>query len=788
MTAKNANGLYRRAFEHDSCGFGLIANRDDQPSHRLVAGAIEALSRLTHRGAVGADGKTGDGCGVLLRRPESFLRAAAAEAGFALADQFAAGLVFVDRDPACAAEARRLLEEAIEARGLAVAGWREVPVDTAACGELALKNLPRIEQVFVNGRAGQCPRELDRQLFVARRQARMRARHTDLTLYVVSLSARSIVYKGMVMPHLLATFYPDLADPRMTSSVCLFHQRFSTNTLPDWHLAQPFRLLAHNGEINTIQGNRNWALARRRNLVSALLPEVAGLDPVVPLNGSDSQTLDEMLEVLLAGGLDVLHGMRILIPPAWATVDNIDPDVRAFYEFHATHMEPWDGPAGIVLTDARYAACALDRNGLRPARYTMTRDGTLVIASETGVYDCAPGDVVAKGRLGPGEMLALDLASGRLLHSDDVDTLLKQRHPYKRWLRDGVRYLDSELVDVQLTTVPFEPERLALYEKMFGVTTEERTEVLRPLAETESEAVGSMGDDTPIAVLSRQSRSLYDYCRQQFAQVTNPPIDPLRETVVMSLQTQIGREANLFAPGPEHAQQIVLNSPVLSQRKLRQIQNHERLDGRHVSIDLNRALSLDLPSALDALCLEAEAAARDGAIVIMLTDRYLDRDKLPVHALLATGAVHDHLVRSGQRSDVNLLVETGTARDPHQIACLIGFGATAVYPYMAYQCLHAMARSGEIKADYAQRQLGRSYRRGIRKGLLKIMSKMGISTIASYRSARLFELVGLGDDVVARCFPGTVSRIGGTGFAELDDKRRASARRAWDGRAGIETG
>ncbi|MEL7448882.1 MAG: glutamate synthase large subunit [Pseudomonadota bacterium] len=788
MTAENVPGLYSREFEHDSCGFGLLANMDDEPSHALVANAIEALSRLTHRGAIGADGKTGDGCGVLLRQPQGFLRTVAEENGLSLSGVFAAGNVFLDNDADKAALAREMLEKAITDRGLTVAGWRPVPVDTSACGALALKNLPRIEQVFVNGGDDLTAEALDRQLFVARRRARMEARHTDVMMYVASLSARSIVYKGMVMPHHLATFYADLADPRMASSVCLFHQRFSTNTLPDWHLAQPFRLLAHNGEINTIQGNRNWAVSRRRNLVSALLPDVAELDPIVPLNGSDSQTLDEMLEVLLAGGLDVLHSMRMLIPPAWATVDNIDPDLRAFYEFHATHMEPWDGPAGIVLTDARYAACVLDRNGLRPARYTITRDRMLVIASETGVYDCAPENVIEKGRLGPGEMLALDLATGNILHNAQIDTQLKKAHPYKQWLKEGVRYLDSELVDVQLTTVPFEPDRLALYQKMFGVTSEERTEVIRVLAEAESEAVGSMGDDTPIAVLSRHSRSLYDYFRQQFAQVTNPPIDPLRETVVMSLQTQIGREANLFDPGVGHAQQIVLNSPVLSQRKLRQILNHERLDGKHVSVDLNRPLAESLPDAIDAICQEAEAAARDGVMVIMLTDRYLEEGKLPVQALLATGAVHDHLVRTGLRSDVNLLVETGTARDSHQIACLIGFGATAVYPYMAYQCIHDMARNGEIKADYEERQLGRSYRRGIRKGLLKIMSKMGISTVASYRSARLFEIVGLADEVVQRCFQGTVSRLGGTGFDDLEMKRRAIAERAWDNRVGIETG
>ncbi|HZF24817.1 MAG TPA: glutamate synthase large subunit, partial [Steroidobacteraceae bacterium] len=505
--------------------------------------------------------------------------------------------------------------------------------------------------------------------------------------------------------------------------------------------------------------------------------------------GSDSQTLDNMLEVLLMGGLDVLHALRLLIPPAWQTVDSIDADLRAFYEYYATHMEPWDGPAGIVLTDGRYAACTLDRNGLRPARYVITRNRHLTIASETGVWDYAPEDVVRKGRLGPGEMLALDLQTGELLESRRIDEILKSRHPYKTWLKKGVRYLESDLIDPRLAAEPMDRDTLALYQKMFHITAEERDEIIRVLAEDESEAVGSMGDDTPMPVLSSKARSLYDYFRQQFAQVTNPPIDPLRESIVMSLQTQIGPECNIFVPAPEHAKQIVMNSPILSQRKLRQILALTDFGVTHEFLDLQHAASEGLHQALLRICDQAEAAVRGGKLVLLLSDRYLVREKLPVHALLATGAVHHRLVEKGLRCKCNLLIETGTARDAHQFACLIAYGATAVYPYMAYQTLFDMMRKGRVKMDVHTRlELGRSYRRGIRKGLFKIMSKMGIATIASYRSAQLFEIVGLHDEVVDLCFPGTVSRIQGAGFEDLEADLKYLGSRAWDPRESVEQG
>ncbi len=782
-------GLYRSAYDRDSCGFGLIASLDDRPSRWVLQTAISSLNRLTHRGAVAADGKTGDGCGLLIKAPSRFLRAVAHEAGLVLGAHFAAGFVFLNHDERKAAEARRVLKKEIEREKMGVAGFRVVNIDPSACGAEALKTLPRIEQVFVNSGADMDEATFNRRLYMARRRSEKILESVDPVFYIPSLSASTIVYKGMVMPQYLAQFYPDLVDPRMEASVVVFHQRFSTNTLPQWRLAHPYRYLAHNGEINTVQGNRSWAVARGPLFRSPLLPDLGDVLPVVSLTGSDSQSLDNMLELLLMGGLDPMHAMRMLVPPAWQSVDMIDPDLKAFYEYYATHMEPWDGPAGIVLTDGRYACCTLDRNGLRPARWVITKNRHITIASEAGVWDYAPEDVVRKGKLGPGEILALDLQTSELMDTRQVDDLLKSRHPYKVWLKKGVRYLQTDLIDPRLAAEPFDRDTLAMFQKMFNISAEERDEIVRVLAEDESEAVGSMGDDTPMPVLSKKVRSLYDYFRQQFAQVTNPPIDSLRESIVMSLQTQIGPECNIFVPAPQHAEQIVLSSPVLSQRKLRQIMGLEDSGVAHEFVDLQYPEEMDLNTAILKVCDQAEAAVRAGKLVLLLSDRYPEKGKIPVHALLATGAVHHRLVRTGLRCKCNILVETGTARDAHHFACLIGYGATAVYPYLAYQTLFDLMRKGALKMDADTRQeLGRSYRRGIRKGLFKIMSKMGISTIASYRSAQLFEIVGLGEEVVSLCFEGSESRIQGAEFADLKADAEYLSRRAWDPTENVSQG
>jgi glutamate synthase (NADPH/NADH) large chain len=779
-------GLYDPRHEHDSCGFGLIANLDHQPSRWIVDTAIEALSRLTHRGAIAADGKTGDGCGLLLASPEAFLRAQAAACGYTLAQSFASGIVFLPIDEAAAARCRAELETQLSALKIKVPGWRIVPVDTAALGEQALRTLPRIEQIFVSADASHDASSFQRALFLARRRAEQ-ALAGEPEFYVASLSPKTINYKAMVMPEFLPQFYKDLANPALKTSVALFHQRFSTNTQPMWKLAQPFRALAHNGEINTIEGNRNWARARAKKWRSGLI-EFSEFDPLVSMQGSDSQSLDEMLEILLIGGMDLLQAARILIPPAWQGRDAMDPDLKAFYEYHAMHLEPWDGPAGIVMYDGRYAGCTLDRNGLRPARYVLTEDRHLIVASEVGVIDVDPARIRQKGRLGPGQMLAVDLYSGELLDSARIDGINKSRQPYARWVRQGIQFLESSLIDPSLAAEPFDDATLARFQKLFNLSAEERDVIVRTLAVEENEATGSMGDDAPLAPLSARVRSLYDYFRQAFAQVTNPPIDPIREQLVMSLGTQIGRECNIFENTPDNARQILMSSPILSQRKLRQLLAQGDSVLSHRVLDLYYPDAEGLPAAIDRLCAEAAQAVRDGVVILLISDRYPKPGTLPVHALLAVGAIHLHLVAEGLRCDCNLIIETGTARDPHHFACLIGYGATAVYPFLAYQTLYDLRRRGRIPDAPNQLELGRSYRRGIRKGLYKILSKMGISTIASYRGAQLFEAVGLASEVVRRCFSHTPSRVEGAGFADIEADQRWLRERAEDPQLKIETG
>ncbi|NCS65601.1 MAG: glutamate synthase large subunit [Betaproteobacteria bacterium] len=770
--------LYSPDFEQDSCGFGLIAQLDDQPSHKLVQTAIASLACMTHRGAVAADGKSGDGCGLLFKKPDGFLRTVAAEADIALSERYAAGLVFLNRDAGLAQRARDLLAAELLGQGLAVAGFRKVSTDNSALGEYALKSLPTIEQIFVN-----CPDTIDaeifeRKLYIARRTVE-KALADDAAFYMPTLSGRVIAYKGLVMPDYLPVFYPDLNDARFASSLAVFHQRFSTNTWPEWRLAQPFRYLAHNGEINTLQGNRNWSRARECKFVSPLIPNMDDVRPIVGVKGSDSMSFDNMLEGLVMGGTSLFHAMRMMVPPAWQNVTNMDPELRAFYEYNSMHMEPWDGPAGIVMTDGRYGVCLLDRNGLRPARYVITKDRFVTISSEVGVWDYGgPENIVAKGRVRPGQMVAADLQTGRFLLPEDIDNQLKGRHPYRDWLNQYARRLD--LGSEQDANAPaMATDAVTTYQKLFNVSFEELDQVIRVLAEDGQEAVGSMGDDTPMAVLSQKVRSPFDYLRQQFAQVTNPPIDPIREAVVMSLHTEFGREMNLFEETAIHAQRIAVTSPVLSHDKFVAVTSQSDPAYAPVSLDLYYdPKALNLRAALAKLAADAVAAVRSGKVLIVLSDRAIDPARLPIHALFAVGAVHHGLIDAGLRCDCNLIVETGCARDPHQIASLIGYGATAVYPYLAYQCILDLVRAGEIKRS-AHRALA-NYRKGVGKGLLKVMSKMGISAIASYRGAQLFEVVGMHEDVVAMCLKGSVSRVSGATFEDFEADQQRLNRAAFN--------
>ncbi len=788
MIKNTQPGLYRPEFEKDNCGFGLIAHMDGNPSHWVAETAIDALARLTHRGAVAADGKTGDGCGLLMKKPDHFLRTLAEELHFELAKHYAVGMVFLNLDIALARIAQQQLADELVAQGLAVAGWREVPTDASACGSEALKSLPRIEQIFVNAPDDMATDTFERRLYIARRKTEKAIGKSDDTFYIPSLSSQLIAYKGLVMPDNLPVFYQDLKNKQLATDLVVFHQRFSTNTWPQWRLAQPFRHLAHNGEINTIQGNRNWAIARGHKFETPLIPNMDDVRPLVNASGSDSNSLDNMLEALMAGGLDIFHAIRLLMPPAWQNVQTMDPDLRAFYEFNSMHMEPWDGPAGIVMTDGRHAVCALDRNGLRPARYVITKDRHITIASEVGVYDYLPEDVVTKGRLKPGQVLAADTHTGALLLPKDIDDMLSQRHPYKQWMRKKSRHLESQLFNNSAALQSsIDEHSMASYQKMFQVTFEERDQVLRVLAESGAEAIGSMGDDTPMAVLSRKTRSLYDYFRQQFAQVTNPPIDPLREQIVMSLETCLGPERNLFAEAATHAGRLLIDSPVLSLGKFSKLIALTDPQFQHVRIDLNYSVDRHLQESLIAICEMAVAAVHSGKTIIILSDRNIQPDKIPAHALLATGAVHHRLILAGLRCDANIVVETATARDPHHFATLLGYGATAIFPYLAYECLHDLTRTGEIK-DEKISWLAQKYRKGINKGLYKIISKMGISTIASYRGAQLFESIGLHQEVIELCFKGSINRIQGANFDDLEQDQRQLAKTAWSARKSIEQG
>ncbi|MGL6116851.1 glutamate synthase large subunit, partial [Plesiomonas sp.] len=780
--------LYDSSQERDNCGFGLIAHIEGEPSHKVVRTAIHALARMQHRGAILADGKTGDGCGLLMQKPERFFRMVAEERGWHLAKNYAVGMFFLSTDPVKAAIARQITEEELQRETLSVVGWRIVPTNPDVLGEIALASLPVIEQLFVNAPAGWRPRDVERRLFVVRRRIEKRIQD-DKDFYVCSLSNLVNIYKGLCMPSDLPRFYLDLADLRMESAICLFHQRFSTNTVPRWPLAQPFRYLAHNGEINTITGNRQWARARAYKFNTPLIPDLQTAAPFVNETGSDSSSLDNMLELFLSGGMDPFRAMRLLIPPAWQNNPDMDDDLRAFYDFNSMHMEPWDGPAGVVMSDGRYAACNLDRNGLRPARYVITTDKLITCASEVGIWDYQPDEVVEKGRVGPGELLVIDTRYGKILHSLEIDNDLKQRHPYKEWMEKNVKRLIpfEQLPDDQVGCRDLNDDQLATYQKQFNYSNEELDNILRVLGENAQEAVGSMGDDTPFAVLSTQSRGIYDYFRQQFAQVTNPPIDPLREAHVMSLATSIGQEMNVFCEAEGQAHRVNFKSPILLYSDYHQLLSLDDKFYRHTPMDITfDPREKDLKQAVCDLCDQAEQHVRSGSVLLMLSDRAITQDRLPIPAAMAVGALQTRLVDNNLRCDANIIVETASARDPHHFAVLLGFGATAVYPYLAYESLAKLADDGAIDKPY--RTLMLNYRNGINKGLYKIMSKMGISTIASYRCSKLFEAVGIASEVVDLCFHGVPSRIEGADFSDFQQDLSNLARRAWLKRKPLEQG
>ncbi len=778
-------GLYRLDEFKDNCGFGMIAHLKGQTSHKLLATAIESLTCMTHRGGIAADGKTGDGCGLLLQKPDSFLRIVAKEAAnFDLTALYGVGALMLSKNSQASDQAKQVIIAELAKEGFTDIAWRKLPTNSDCLGPIAKASEPDFYHVFVNTSQTD-EQKFNASLYIVRRRIE-KLLAEDKDFYVASLNSKVVSFKGLMMPVDLPKYFLDLGDARLETAICVFHQRFSTNTLPRWPLAQPFRMLAHNGEINTIVGNRNWALARTPKFKNDFLPNLDDVSPLVNRTGSDSSSLDNMLEVLLTGGMDLHRAVRMLVPPAWQNVETMDQDLKAFYEYNSMHIEPWDGPAGLVVTDGRFAVCTLDRNGLRPSRWVITNDDHIIVASEVGVYNYAPEDVVAKGRLGPGQMLSVDTLTGQLFHTEDIDNQLKKSQPYRKWLNEQATRIESNL-NKDKPEDGLSEDDIKVYMKMNRVTFEECDLILRPLAEGAQEAVGSMGDDTPMAVLSQQQRSLYDYFRQQFAQVTNPPIDPLRESIVMSLETCLGRELSVFDETEAHARRIILSTPVLTPAKFRALQTVDAVKYPSQTFSLHYdPLQTNLKSALHALVENVVTCVKAGNALIVLTDTGLTKDVVPIHALLATGAVHQRLTNDGLRCDANIIVQTATARDSHQIATLIGYGATAVFPYLSYYVINSLIESGDLNADVDTAY--KNYSKGIDKGLLKILSKMGISTVASYRGSQLFEAIGLSSEVVSFCFDGTPSRIEGADFEELELDQKILAKLAFTARKPINHG
>jgi glutamate synthase (NADPH/NADH) large chain len=770
-------GLYDGHHEHDACGVGFVADLSGRRTHGTVAQALTVLRNLDHRGAKGSDPETGDGAGILTQIPDDFFRVAC---GFGLPPVgfYAAGMTFLPAGQSAAAQAMATVERIAAAEGLAVLGWREVPHDPKFCGRGARAVLPRLAQLFVAAHtAAESGLTLDRRAFCLRK----RAEH-EAGLCFASLSSRTIVYKGMLTALQLEPFFTDLSDPGYASALAMVHSRFSTNTFPSWPLAHPYRFVAHNGEINTVRGNRNWMRAREAMLASDLFPvaaDGAGIERLLPIldsDASDSASFDECLELLHLGGRSLPHAILMMIPEPWENHEEMDRGRRAFYQFHSTVMEPWDGPACVAFTDGTLIGAVLDRNGLRPSRYWVTHDGLVILASEVGVLDIDPANVVRKGRLQPGRIFLADTASHRILEDGDVKAALAAEHPYQDWLHAGLLHLD-DLPDRE-RELPGRAE-LTTLQRLAGYTEEDLRVLLAPMARAGAEPIGSMGTDTPVAVLSDRPRLIFDYFTQLFAQVTNPPLDAIREELVTSLSCATGPEGNLLEPGPASCRQIVLPYPVMSDSDLAKIV-HINDDGdlpgfaAHVVDGRFRPAGggAALRERLAAICAEVSEAIGAGARFIVLSDRGCagpggwDPGLAPIPSLLLTGAVHHHLIRERTRTRVGLVVECGDAREAHHIALLIGYGAAAVNPYLALETVQDMVRRGELE-NLSAHKAAANLIKALGKGLLKIMSKMGVSTAASYTGAQIFEAIGLGDEVIQACFTGTTSQLGGVGFDVL---------------------
>jgi glutamate synthase (NADPH/NADH) large chain len=769
-------GLYDPRFEHDACGVGFVANLDGKSDHAIIERGVTVLQNLAHRGAAGGDGKSGDGAGLLIRIPHDFLSNVCAAHGIILkeAGRYAVGMLFLPQNPDVRRKCENVVCEESSAMGFEMLGFREVPVNPRVLGELSRQAKPFISQCFISV-ANSVADIFERELYLLRRRIENRVRalgdEAD-EFYIASLSSRTIVYKGMMTGNELGDFYLDLVDQSAVSPFAIIHQRFSTNTFPSWKLAQPFRFLAHNGEINTLRGNIRQMRARQHGLSGPFnKEEIHDLLPIIDESGSDSACLDNTLELLHRAGRDLPHAMMMLIPQAWGEKYPIGPDVRGFFEYHSGLMEPWDGPAAVTFTDGNNVGALLDRNGLRPVRYTVTKDGFIVLASETGVLDFDPADIVERGALRPGQILIADLVEGRLRKDAEVKTYYARQRPYRRWVEENKIVLHGFFNDVERV----EPNERTLRKRhlLFGYTREDIEYILTPMASSGHEPVGSMGNDTPLSVLSEQPKLLYHYFKQLFAQVTNPPIDPIRESLVMSLMTFMGNPSDILIDAPSNARLIKLPDPILTNEDIERLRNLGRDGFNTETIKIGFApekRGQGLQAALVDLEARALAANRANRTIVILSDRDLLDTEAAIPALLAVSTVHHCFIQNGIRPGASIIVETGEAREIHHMAVLLGHGATAVNPYLAFETVADLVKRKALDKEIPVTKAVERYIDSLTEGILKVMSKMGISTLRSYRNAQVFEAVGLNREVMERCFPGTESRIGGIGFDEIADE------------------
>ncbi|WP_049767869.1 glutamate synthase large subunit [Parvibaculum lavamentivorans] len=777
-----AQGLYDPRNEHDACGIGFVANIHNRKSHKMIEDGLRILENLEHRGAVGADPKAGDGAGILIQIPDAFFRKEAKKLGFELPAEghYAVGHMFLPKDPAERQKICTLAEKVIVEEGQVFLGWRDVPIDNSDLGYSVKPTEPFHRQVFV-GRGTSCKDQdaFERKLFVIRKRIFNTLFHEGGTipkgLYIASLSSRTLVYKGMLMAAQVGKYYTDLTDPDMVTALALVHQRFSTNTFPTWSLAHPFRMVCHNGEINTKRGNVNWIQARYSSMQSDLLgDDLKKLWPIAVEGQSDTACFDNALELLVMGGYSLSHAMMMLIPEAWAGNPLMDAERRAFYEYHAALMEPWDGPAAVAFTDGRQIGATLDRNGLRPARYYVTDDGDVMMASEMGVLPAPEEKIVEKWRLQPGKMLLIDLEQGRIISDAEIKAQLAKLHPYQDWLNATQIQLEDMPAPILPATQPTYASLLDT-QQAFGYTQEDIKFLMTPMAMEGQEAVGSMGTDTPISALSSKSKLLYTYFKQNFAQVTNPPIDPIREELVMSLVSFIGPRPNLLdLEGMSSVKRLEVRQPILTNEDLEKIRmigevadNHFRTQTLDITYDVNRGAEA-MAEMVERLGARAQEAVEQGYNIVILSDRLVSADRVAIPALLATSAVHHHLIRQGLRTSVGLVVETGEAREVHHFACLAGYGAEAINPYLAFETLASMVP--HLDEGLTRREVEKRYIKAVDKGLLKVMSKMGISTYQSYCGAQIFDAIGLRSDFAAKYFTGTVSMIEGVGIEEIAEE------------------